>query len=181
MDFFGAQAAHASSRGCSPGASALERAGGDARARRRRADGPAHQERSRQATPSPSRARWWTGPWRIRARCCWSASLVGGFIGIASFTRILQLREGGGYVARSLGGVRVERSTPDPRRRQLHNVVEEMALAVGRAGARGLRAGEGRQHQRLRRRPHAGERGGGGDARRAGEPQPRTTAGRDRA
>jgi Zn-dependent protease with chaperone function len=57
--------------------------------------------------------------------------LVGGFIGIASLTRILQLREGGGYVARSLGGVRVERSTPDPRRRQLHNVVEEMALASG--------------------------------------------------
>jgi len=57
--------------------------------------------------------------------------LVGAFIGIASLTRILQLREGGGYVARSLGGVRVERSTQDPRRRQLHNVVEEMALASG--------------------------------------------------
>ncbi len=57
--------------------------------------------------------------------------LVGGFIGVASLTRILQLREGGGYVARSLGGVRVERGTPDPRRRQLHNVVEEMALASG--------------------------------------------------
>jgi Zn-dependent protease with chaperone function len=57
--------------------------------------------------------------------------LVGGFIGVASLTRILQLREGGAYVARSLGGVRVERSTQDPRRRQLHNVVEEMALAAG--------------------------------------------------
>jgi Zn-dependent protease with chaperone function len=57
--------------------------------------------------------------------------LAGGFIGVASLTRMLQLREGGGYVARSLGGVRVEGSTPDPRRRVLHNVVEEMALASG--------------------------------------------------
>src|SRR5262245_28974352 len=55
--------------------------------------------------------------------------LTAGFIGIASLFRVLQLRAGGGYVARSVGGVRVERSTPDPRRRQLYNVVEEMALA----------------------------------------------------
>ncbi len=57
--------------------------------------------------------------------------MVGGFIGTASVFRIMQLREGGSYVARSLGGVRVERSTPDSRRRMLHNVVEEMALAAG--------------------------------------------------
>jgi Zn-dependent protease with chaperone function len=57
--------------------------------------------------------------------------IVGGFIGAASLFRILQLREGGGYVARSVGGVRVERGTPDPKRRQLHNIVEEMALASG--------------------------------------------------
>jgi Zn-dependent protease with chaperone function len=57
--------------------------------------------------------------------------LVGGFIGVASLTRTLQLRAGGGYVARSVGGVRVERSTMDPRRRMLHNVVDEMALASG--------------------------------------------------
>jgi Zn-dependent protease with chaperone function len=57
--------------------------------------------------------------------------VVGGFIGIASLTRMLQLREGGGYVARSVGGVRVERGTPDPRRRMLHNIVDEMALAAG--------------------------------------------------
>ena len=56
---------------------------------------------------------------------------TGGFIGVASLTRHLQLRDGGGYVARSVGGVRVDRSTPDPRRRQLYNVVEEMALASG--------------------------------------------------
>jgi Zn-dependent protease with chaperone function len=57
--------------------------------------------------------------------------LTGGFIGAASLTRMLQLREGGGYVARGVGGVRVERGTPDPRRRQLYNIVEEMALASG--------------------------------------------------
>ncbi|MGC4028776.1 MAG: M48 family metalloprotease [Steroidobacteraceae bacterium] len=57
--------------------------------------------------------------------------LVGGFIGIASFYRMLQLRSGGGYVARSVGGVRVDRSTQDARRRMLHNVVDEMALASG--------------------------------------------------
>lgn len=71
----------------------------------------------------------------------WSAShpgtvllvslLAGGFIGIASLTRMLQLREGGGYVARSVGGVRVERGTADSRRRLLHNVVDEMAIAAG--------------------------------------------------
>jgi len=57
--------------------------------------------------------------------------LAGGFIGVASLTRMLQLREGGGYVARSVGGVRVERGTADPRRRLLHNVVDEMAIAAG--------------------------------------------------
>jgi Zn-dependent protease with chaperone function len=57
--------------------------------------------------------------------------VVGGFIGCASFYRMLQLREGGGYVARSVGGVRVERSTQDPKRRMLHNIVDEMAIASG--------------------------------------------------
>jgi Zn-dependent protease with chaperone function len=56
---------------------------------------------------------------------------IGGFITATSLYRMQQLREGGGYVARSMGGVRVERSTGDPRRRMLHNVVEEMALAAG--------------------------------------------------
>jgi Zn-dependent protease with chaperone function len=57
--------------------------------------------------------------------------LIGGFIGCSSLYRMLQLREGGGYVARSVGGVRVERDTQDPRRCMLHNVVDEMALASG--------------------------------------------------
>jgi Zn-dependent protease with chaperone function len=57
--------------------------------------------------------------------------VTGGFIGAAALTRHLQLRDGGGYVARSVGGVRVDRNTPDVRRRRLHNIVEEMALASG--------------------------------------------------
>jgi Zn-dependent protease with chaperone function len=57
--------------------------------------------------------------------------LVGGFVGVASLTRMLQLREGGGYVARAVGGVRVDRGTPDPKRRMLSNIVDEMALASG--------------------------------------------------
>jgi Zn-dependent protease with chaperone function len=57
--------------------------------------------------------------------------LLGAFIGGASLLRMMQLREGGGYVARSLGGVRVERNAVDPRRRMLSNVVEEMAIASG--------------------------------------------------
>jgi Zn-dependent protease with chaperone function len=76
----------------------------------------------------PSLAQWAT----LHPGTVLLVSLVaGGFIGAASMFRMMQLRDGGGYVARNLGGVRVERSTPDPRRRMLHNVVEEMALAAG--------------------------------------------------
>lgn len=49
----------------------------------------------------------------------------------ASLFKTLSLRAGGGVVARSLGGTRVERSTRDPALRRLHNVVEEMAIASG--------------------------------------------------
>ena len=49
----------------------------------------------------------------------------------ASLFKTLSLRSGGGVVARSLGGARVERSTRDPALRRLHNVVEEMAIASG--------------------------------------------------
>src|SRR5687768_5367699 len=48
---------------------------------------------------------------------------IAGFICGASLWRMLQLQGGGGQVARSVGGVRVERSTQDPRRRMLHNIV----------------------------------------------------------
>jgi Zn-dependent protease with chaperone function len=49
----------------------------------------------------------------------------------ASLFKTLSLRKGGGVVARSLGGARVERNTRDPALRRLHNVVEEMAIASG--------------------------------------------------
>ena len=53
-------------------------------------------------------------------------------IGIASLTRTLSLKMGGGgKVARDLGGSLVEADTRDPLRRRLHNVVEEIAIAAG--------------------------------------------------
>lgn len=56
----------------------------------------------------------------------WLAIILG-----ASAFKSLTLRGGGGVVARSLGGVRIERSTADPLRRRLLNVVEEMSIASG--------------------------------------------------
>jgi Zn-dependent protease with chaperone function len=49
----------------------------------------------------------------------------------ASLFKTLSLRAGGGVVARSLGGTRVERGTRDLALRRLHNVVEEMSIASG--------------------------------------------------
>ncbi|MGI9263516.1 MAG: M48 family metallopeptidase [Gammaproteobacteria bacterium] len=50
-------------------------------------------------------------------------------IGIASWVRLIQLRQGGGAVASSLGGTIVLSEDPDPLRRRLYNVVEEIAIA----------------------------------------------------
>jgi Zn-dependent protease with chaperone function len=52
-------------------------------------------------------------------------------IGLASLIKSLELRSGGAVVARSLGGVRVDRDTTDLKRKRLHNVIEEMAIASG--------------------------------------------------
>ncbi|MEO8017902.1 MAG: M48 family metallopeptidase [Pseudomonadota bacterium] len=49
----------------------------------------------------------------------------------ASLFKTLSLRAGGGVVARSLGGIRIERGTGDLALKRLHNVVEEMAIASG--------------------------------------------------
>lgn len=49
----------------------------------------------------------------------------------ASLFKTLSLRAGGGVVARSLGGTRLDRNSGDPALRRLHNVVEEMAIASG--------------------------------------------------
>jgi Zn-dependent protease with chaperone function len=49
----------------------------------------------------------------------------------ASLFKTLTLRAGGAVVARSLGGIRVDRNTRDPALRRLVNVVEEMSIASG--------------------------------------------------
>ena len=50
---------------------------------------------------------------------------------LASAFKSLELRGGGAVVARSLGGVRIERDTSDLKRKRLVDVIEEMALASG--------------------------------------------------
>ncbi|MGY6553145.1 MAG: M48 family metallopeptidase [Wenzhouxiangella sp.] len=57
--------------------------------------------------------------------------LTAATIGLASAYRSVQLRAGGGDIARALGGTAVDPSTTDPLRRRLYNVVEEMAIASG--------------------------------------------------
>ncbi len=57
--------------------------------------------------------------------------VTGGTILIASMVRTMQMRGGGGEIARQLGGTLVDHDTSDPLRRRLRNVVEEMAIASG--------------------------------------------------
>jgi Zn-dependent protease with chaperone function len=52
-------------------------------------------------------------------------------VAIANLYKTLSLSSGGGVVARSLGGMRVQADTRDPLQRRLLNVVEEMAIASG--------------------------------------------------
>lgn len=52
-------------------------------------------------------------------------------VGISTVSKIVSLRSGGGVVARSLGGRRIQPNTRDPAERRLLNVVEEMAIASG--------------------------------------------------
>ncbi len=52
-------------------------------------------------------------------------------IGIANLYKTMALAAGGGVVARSLGGSRVQADTVDPLQRRLVNVVAEMAIASG--------------------------------------------------
>ena len=60
-----------------------------------------------------------------------SSIVVLGIICGASLFKTLSLRAGGGSVARSLGGTRIERGTSDIALTRLHNVVEEMSIASG--------------------------------------------------
>jgi Zn-dependent protease with chaperone function len=60
-----------------------------------------------------------------------TTSAVAAVIGLSCLYKIAQLGQGGGVVARSLGGVRVSQDTTDAAERRLLNVVEEMAIASG--------------------------------------------------
>ena len=76
-----------------------------------------------------------TGPMQYAAanpgRAVFTTLLVVAVLGLASLYKSLELRGGGGVVARALGGVRIGRDTTDIKRKRLHNVVEEMAIASG--------------------------------------------------
>ncbi len=61
----------------------------------------------------------------------WTACGTAAFIGFASLYRVSSLRDGGGSVARELGGTPVSHDEQDPMRRRLRNVIEEIALASG--------------------------------------------------
>jgi len=57
--------------------------------------------------------------------------IVMGVLGLASLYKTMELRGGGGVVARDLGGVLVSMDTTDLKRKRLLNVVSEMAIASG--------------------------------------------------
>jgi Zn-dependent protease with chaperone function len=60
-----------------------------------------------------------------------STLMVMGVLGLASLYKSMELRGGGGVVARSLGGVLVAQDTSDLKRKRLLNVISEMAIASG--------------------------------------------------
>ena len=60
----------------------------------------------------------------------WITVIAFGTMLIASWHRSSQLREGGGAVARALGGVAVNANDGDLKRQRLVNIVEEMAIAA---------------------------------------------------
>jgi len=61
----------------------------------------------------------------------WAAGSVLVIMLLASLVKTIGLRQGGGKVARAMGGTLVDPTTQDPLRRRLYNVVEEMAIASG--------------------------------------------------
>ncbi len=61
----------------------------------------------------------------------WTTLCVLAVIGLASLYKSSALSGGGGVVARSLGGVRIDADTRDLEKKRLLNVVEEMAIASG--------------------------------------------------
>jgi Zn-dependent protease with chaperone function/uncharacterized tellurite resistance protein B-like protein len=71
-------------------------------------------------------ASWLTSNRDLLAIC---AVATISLIGVASWIRLIQLRQGGGAVASSLGGTIILSEDSDPLRRRLYNVVEEIAIA----------------------------------------------------
>ncbi len=60
-----------------------------------------------------------------------TVAIVVGLMIVASLFRHATLSQGGGHVARMLGGTRIQSDDQDPSHRRLLNVVEEMAIASG--------------------------------------------------
>lgn len=79
-----------------------------------------------QAGDQGASVRWWNP--QLLAMVSGVVLLV--VLGASGF-KVLQLRGGGGVVARSLGGRQLDPATRDPAERRLLNIVEEMALASG--------------------------------------------------
>jgi Zn-dependent protease with chaperone function len=71
-----------------------------------------------------------TGFWHPRL-FAWTTAGTLLFIGVTSFWKIEQLREGGAGIAGMLGGTLVPTQTQDAQEQRLRNVVEEMAIASG--------------------------------------------------
>ena len=60
-----------------------------------------------------------------------STGVVASLMGISSAGKVMSLRDGGGKVARQLGGDLITAGHNDPLRRRLYNVVEEISIASG--------------------------------------------------
>jgi Zn-dependent protease with chaperone function len=60
----------------------------------------------------------------------WVTIIALGTMLVASWHRSSQMREGGGAVAKSLGGIQVNANDTDLKRKRLVNIVEEMAIAA---------------------------------------------------
>src|SRR6187455_3217505 len=60
----------------------------------------------------------------------WITVIAFGTMLIASWHRSSQMREGGGAVAKALGGVAVNANDTDLKRKRLVNIVDEMAIAA---------------------------------------------------
>ncbi|MGQ9592640.1 MAG: M48 family metallopeptidase, partial [Planctomycetota bacterium] len=61
----------------------------------------------------------------------WSLGGTAAFVGLVSLFRTATLKQGGGVVARMLGGRLVSRDTRDLAEKRLLNIVDEMAIASG--------------------------------------------------